>query len=178
MVETRLFISVGITRGHYRFIQQFHIQRWGRWRSIRMKVIHPLCYPLPHLEVSQSAAAPAVSVPPARSDMDVGRKRIFFWCCCGHNSPLPSALRAIGGDVVKFDILLRTQDGLLDATAFSRLLKLAASGLVAYYACSPACCQYSRLKLRPGGPPALRTPDHLDGVPGLSSWWLSQGPGQ
>jgi hypothetical protein len=82
---------------------------------------------------------------------------------------LPSALRAIGGDVVKFDILLRTQDGLLDATAFSRLLKLAASGLVAYYACSPACCQYSRLKLRPGGPPALRTPDHLDGVPGLSS---------
>jgi hypothetical protein len=32
----------------------------------------------PHLEVSQSAAAPAVSVPPARSDIDVGRKRIVL----------------------------------------------------------------------------------------------------
>lgn len=49
------------------------------------------------------------------------------------------------------------------------MLKIAASGLVAYCACSPACCQYSRLKLRPGGPPALRTPEHLDGVPGPSS---------
>ena len=39
---------------------------------------------------------------------------------------------------------------------------------MAYTAASPACCEYSRLKLLPNGPPALRTPAHLQGIPGLS----------
>lgn len=29
-------------------------------------------------------------------------------------------------------------------------------------------CEYSRLNLLPNGPPALRTPTHLDGIPGIS----------
>ena len=33
---------------------------------------------------------------------------------------------------------------------------------------APPCKEYSRLKLRPGGPKALRTPQYMDGVPGLS----------
>ena len=32
----------------------------------------------------------------------------------------------------------------------------------------PELKEYSRLKMRPGGPPALRTPNHMDGVRGLS----------
>ena len=36
------------------------------------------------------------------------------------------------------------------------------------------CKEYSRLKLRPGGPTALRTPAHLNGVPGLSPVELAQ----
>ena len=35
-------------------------------------------------------------------------------------------------------------------------------------AASPSCAEYSLLKLRPGGPKALRTPDQLHGVPDLS----------
>ena len=34
--------------------------------------------------------------------------------------------------------------------------------------CVRPCKEYSRLKMRPGGPPALRTPTHMDGLPGLS----------
>ena len=33
---------------------------------------------------------------------------------------------------------------------------------------APPCKEYSRLKLRPGGPKALRTPQYMDGVPSLS----------
>ena len=48
-----------------------------------------------------------------------------------------------------------------------QLLRLCASGAVAYGAFSPSCGEYSRLKLKPGGPPPLRDPDHIDGLPGL-----------
>ena len=69
---------------------------------------------------------------------------------------------------MKFDILVHTTDNLLSSECFEQLLRLCASGIVAYSAASPSCCEYSRLKLLPHGPPALRTPTHLDGVPGLS----------
>lgn len=40
---------------------------------------------------------------------------------------------------------------------------------MAYGAASPSCGEYSRLKLRDGpGPRALRTPDHLQGIPDLT----------
>ena len=48
------------------------------------------------------------------------------------------------------------------------LLKLCWSGAVALIMLAPPCKEYSRLKLRPGGPKALRTPQHTHGVPGLS----------
>ena len=69
---------------------------------------------------------------------------------------------------MKFDILVHTTDNLLNSECFEQLLRLCSSGIVAYSAASPSCCEYSRLKLLPHGPPALRTPQHLDGVPGLS----------
>ena len=52
---------------------------------------------------------------------------------------------------------------------FERLLRICASGIVGYNANSPACKESSRLKLKPNGPPALRTPEFLDGKPGLSA---------
>lgn len=94
--------------------------------------------------------------------------RLFLDICCGHRGPLSSAVMSLGGDVVQFDILIHSGDDLLDDATFARLMKLASSGIIAYCACSPSCCEYSRLKLKPGGPPALRTPEFLDGVPGLS----------
>ena len=74
-----------------------------------------------------------------------------------------------GCDVLSFDILLHNNCDILNDGAFEQLLKLCFSGSVGYASFSPSCSEYSRLKLREGGPPALRTPDHLDGIPNLSA---------
>ena len=133
--------------------------------------------------VSPPAVSPEVSVPvePIRTTQPTDpisppskRPRIFLDVCCGHRGPLSSAAHKLQADVAQFDILIRSEDDLLNDQAFSKLMKLAASGMIAYCACSPACCHYSRLKLRPGGPPALRTPQYLDGVPGLSGQELQK----
>ena len=58
---------------------------------------------------------------------------------------------------------------LLNDEFFDQLLRLCGSGLVAYCSTAPNCGLYSLLRLRPGGPRALRTPSELDGVEGLSA---------
>ena len=65
-------------------------------------------------------------------------------------------------------MLIDAQMDLLDNAFYEQFLRICASGIVAYAPASPNCGEYSRLKLREGGPPALRTPMHLDGVPNLS----------
>ena len=74
-----------------------------------------------------------------------------------------------GCDVLSFDILLNESCDILNDSAFEQLLKLCFSGAVGYGSFSPSCGEYSRLKLREGGPRALRTPQHLDGIPNLSA---------
>ena len=98
-----------------------------------------------------------------------GPSRFFFDICAGAYRPLSSAILALHGDVCSFDVLLHPSDDLLSDSSYERLLRLASSGLIAYGCGSPACRDYSRLKLRPNGPKALRTPEHLNGVPGLTS---------
>ena len=99
-----------------------------------------------------------------------GTSRFFLDICAGASRPLSSAILALHGDVCSFDILLHPSDDLLSDSAYERLLRLAPSGLIAYGCGSPAGRDYSRLKLRPNGPKALRTPEqHLNGVPGLTS---------
>ena len=97
-----------------------------------------------------------------------GSQRLFLDICAGASRVLSSAILALQGDVCSFDILLHSSDDLLSDIAYERLLRLASSGIIAYGCGSPACRDYSRLKLRPNGPQALRTPDHLNGVPGLT----------
>ena len=97
-----------------------------------------------------------------------GAHRFFLDICAGASRPLSSAILALHGDVCSFDILLHPSDDLLSDPACERLLRWASSGLIAYGCGSPACRDYSRLKLRPNGPKALRTPEHLNGVPGLN----------
>ena len=96
--------------------------------------------------------------------------RIFLDICSGTTRPLSVAVLALGCDVLSFDILLDESMDLLRDDSYEQLLRLCSSGQVGYGSASPACCHYSRLKLRPGpGPKALRTPEALQGVPGLNS---------
>ena len=94
--------------------------------------------------------------------------RIFLDICAGYQRPRSSSLKKFGCDVCTFDILVHSEDDLLNDNRYELLLRLACSRQVAYSAGSPSCNEYSRLKLRPGGRIALRTPDHLDGIPGFT----------
>ena len=80
-----------------------------------------------------------------------------------------------GHPVLSFDILLDSSLDILEDAAYEDLLRVAASGQVGYGAASPSCCEYSRLKLREdGGPKALRSPEHLSGMPNLTAWELQR----
>jgi hypothetical protein len=98
----------------------------------------------------------------------LGPHRIFLDICAGATRPLSNACLKRGKCVLSFDILVQSQMDLLDDVEYEQLLRLCASGTVAYAGASPSCGQYSRLKLRKGGPPPVRTPDHLNGVPGIT----------
>ena len=71
-------------------------------------------------------------------------------------------------------ILLSPTMDILDNSFYEPLLRVCASGIVSYGAGAPNCGEYSRLKLRDGGPPALRTPEFLQGLPNLSPAQLSK----
>ena len=101
--------------------------------------------------------------------------RIFLDICSGVTRPLSKAVLHLGGDILSYDILLHSEMDLLRDDSYEQLLRLCSSGQVGYGSASPACAHYSRLKLLPGpGPKALRTPEALQGVKGLSGYELQQ----
>ena len=96
------------------------------------------------------------------------KPRIFLDICSGVTMPLSAALQKFDCDILPFDILIHSSCDLLNDSTFESLLRICASGMVGYCAASPACKEYSRLKLKPGGPPALRTPQQMQGRDDLS----------
>ncbi len=75
---------------------------------------------------------------------------LFLDICAGANRPLSLAIMQAGGNVCTFDILVHREDNLLSDECYEALLRLSCSRQVRYGCCSPLCCEYSRLKLRPG----------------------------
>ena len=103
-----------------------------------------------------------------------GNSKLFLDICSGATRTLSSAILARHGTVLSFDILLDPRMDLLNDQSYEQLLRICSSGQVAYGAASPSCAHYSRLKLHQPGPKALRTPEAMQGVPGLSSAELLQ----
>ena len=68
-----------------------------------------------------------------------------------------------------FDLAPGQTFNVLDDTQYRIVLRIALSGLIGVLWSALPCKEYTRLKLRKPGPKALRTPDHMDGVPGLSA---------
>ncbi|MCV6575189.1 MAG: hypothetical protein OIF58_05590, partial [Cohaesibacter sp.] len=109
------------------------------------------------------------------SHFAISGNQIFLDICAGSTRPLSQAVLALGGDTLSFDVLLDSSMDLLQDESYEQLLRICSSGQVRYGSAAPACSHYSRLKLLPGpGPRALRTPEALQGVPGLSSYELLQ----
>ena len=63
-----------------------------------------------------------------------------------------------------FDLDANPQHNILDDAWFELLLRICWSGSVSLLTLAPPCKEYSRLKLRPGGPKALRTPSCMLGA--------------
>ena len=101
--------------------------------------------------------------------------KFFLDVCSGVTRPLSMAILEHGHPVLSFDTLLDSSMDILSDAAYEDLLRVAASGQVGYGAASPSCCEYNRLKLRDdGGPKALRSPEHLSGLPNLTAWELQR----
>ena len=79
------------------------------------------------------------------------------------------AMLSKGAHVLVVDVLAGEGLDLCNDSIFEQLLRLCFSGRVRFGAAGPPRHLYSRLRLKPGGLPNLRTPEHLNGVPGLST---------
>ena len=76
---------------------------------------------------------------------------------------MTSAAISLGLDCFEpFDLDGDAAHNILDDSVFKALLRLCWSGIVALIMLAPPCKEYSRLKLCPGGPKALRTPQHME----------------
>ncbi|CAE7896988.1 Plscr3, partial [Symbiodinium necroappetens] len=96
---------------------------------------------------------------------DAGAPGFFLDVCCGANAPLSESLRKSGIQCICVDALGSEPLDLLDDKTYDSILRLAFSGTVRMAHAAPPCKEYSRLKLRPGGPRAVRSPDFLNGFP-------------
>ena len=75
----------------------------------------------------------------------------------GAHAPI-SAVADRAGLARFFDLDANAEHDILDDAWCELLLRTCWSGILSLLTLAPPCKQYSRLKLRPGGPKALRTP--------------------
>ena len=98
------------------------------------------------------------------------RPRLFLDLFAGVNAPLTQAMHRLGVDYFEPSDLDRDPKyNILDDSVFNILMRAAWSGLIGVVWAAPPCKEFSRLKLCPGGPKALRTPEFMDGVPNLTA---------
>ncbi|CAE7036567.1 unnamed protein product [Symbiodinium sp. CCMP2592] len=121
--------------------------------------LRSLGFPLPPVPTTLPQAVPS-------APKDNTHVEIFLDICCGASHPLTTAISSCGIICLPIDLLGEEQLDLLHDDTYDHLLRLCFSGIVRFAHGSPPCKEYSRLKLRPGGPAAIRSPEHLNGLPG------------
>ena len=119
-------------------------------------------FPLP-----PSVSAPVVPMPSsaesrAVSNATISGSRVFVDVCCGATRPLCAALEALHLPVLPVDLLQDSPLDVLSDDVFDCIIRLCFSGQVGLMHASPPCKEYSRLKLRPGGPKAIRSPEFYE----------------
>ena len=124
-----------------------------------------------------SEAQPTTSVLQEDSSYQppIGHQRFFLDLFAGHSAALTVAAKAANLDhFCPFDIEFNHLCNILDDNQFEHLLQLAHAGLIGAIWSGPPCKLYSQLRKDDGGPPPLRTKEHLDGLPSLSPHQLLQ----
>ena len=120
--------------------------------------------PLEGSAPADPAQAPRLTTPSC-TPADAGAPGFFLGVCCGANAPLSESLRNSGIQCICIDALGSEPLDLLDDKTYDSILRLAFSATVRMAHAAPPCKEYSRLKLRPGGPRAVRSPEFLNGFP-------------
>ena len=92
----------------------------------------------------------------------------FLDLCSGATRPLFQAAFCNELACFSVDILLDSSHDLLQDVFYESMLRWCFSGLFLFALAGPPCGDFSRAKLRLGGPKPLRTPEFPFGVPGLS----------
>ena len=93
-------------------------------------------------------------------------KRLFLDLFAGASSPVSHAVAELGlARLEPVDALVGPAHNLLDDLTFQNLQRLCSSGLIGVAAAAPPCAAFSRARLRPGGPPPVRTLSHPTGIP-------------
>ena len=126
--------------------------------------LRSLGFPLEGSAPADPAQAPSLTTPSC-TPADAGAPGFFLDVCCGANAPLSESLRQSGVQCICVDALGSEPLDLLDDKTYDSILRLAFSGTVRMAHAAPPCKEYSRLKLRPGGPRAVRSPEFLNGFP-------------
>ena len=122
----------------------------------------------PSLKTPELPPAPQPPPPPRQP-------RFFLDIFAGVHAPVSRAAAAQGLDRFQpMDIMSHSSHDILLDPVFEALLKLCWSGCIGLLMGAPPCKEYSRLKMKPGGPPALRTPEYMDGVPNLTPTQLQK----
>ena len=102
-------------------------------------------------------------------------QKFFLDIFAGKNAPLShAAASASKARFQPFDIMIDSTHDILNDNIYESLLQLCWSGCIGLATSAPPCKEYSRLKMQPGGPPPLRTPEHMDGLPHLSQAQLEK----
>jgi len=115
--------------------------------------------PAPPSAPSESCTQP-LRVPPAR---------LFLDLFAGAASPATQSMAALGRMCFQpVDLLSGEHIDILHDGTFASLRRLCASGLVGAAAAAPPCSAFSRARLRPGGPPPVRTVNQPRGKDVLS----------
>ena len=122
-----------------------------------------------HAEPAPGPLPPSVpgseSVLALREAVHAHSAPFFLDVCAGAGAPLSTALRQLGVSTLAIDPLLDSRMDLRDDAFFDHLLRICPSKSVALAHAAPPCGEYTRAKLL--RPRALRTPEALNGIPGL-----------
>ena len=108
----------------------------------------------------------AALTPPSSRLTPLPSSRLLVDLFAGASAPVSVAAAALSMDrILPLDLLHGVGFDLADDAAFSSLCELAASGLVGAAIAAPPCSAFSRARLRPGGPRAVRTLQYPCGIP-------------
>ena len=106
---------------------------------------------------------------PGASCQSPVRPRFFLDLFAGKHAPCTAAVQKLGlAHFIPFDMVRDPAMNILNPVAYRLLLRLAWTGIIAFLLSAPPSGEFSRLKLHKPGPKPLRTPEHMDGVPGLA----------